>query len=555
MAEIKALSDTLKSGNELEKTKTVKGKNVADPESAASLFAAMLSGSMYVNSNADPKGQIVSVAGQESEGKQNFGNPVQGVQKSNGQGNMPGYGNLFLSFVTKPMLESHLSVGKEANSEVVMGQGNENSSTANLSSGDPSVISGKDPRLAILDSVFLASGGVAAQSGMTMPTPTPMPTPMMTPTPQPQGDVPVMAELDEYRQVIADLLNSLSGEITNTSLKGTSSSSESTGTQDISHVIANILQGWTTGEIPEALQVESATQTGSSSVLNSLKEFAGESVVPFAEGNSISSEIIGEKESSQDIRKILQSWMSLKETVKNTMDKPLEGQEVNEAESPQRVKGNVIEPAVTAAKSTDVPLNSQQRSTEGGFQESSTTPKNVQSQFSGPSTEGDLQNPNSNLGVGVTSNILAPNVADGKTMVLPVWKQIASVFQEQVINRRQALKELDIQLHPADLGKIQIAMRWENGQLHLQLQATEAGTAQLLQNQLLDLRHTLTSQGVNCGMMQMGQGGEQQNHSRGDESQRTFKQSSDLNEDEDLSPVTTNLSIRDDEINRVNVTA
>ena len=487
MAEIKVLSDTLKSGNKLEKTTTLKGRNNANAENAAALFAAMLSGPMYMNSNADSKGQISSIVGQESGMNQNAGNPVQGVQKSSGQGTMLGYGNLLLSLVTQPMLQSHLSVGKEANFEGVMSQRND-----------------------------------AAQSGMTTLTP--------------QGDNPVMTELDKYRQVIADLLNSLSGEITNTSLKVTSSSSESINTQGFSHDMAKILQGWMTSE----------GAIGGPNTSSQVKEngeipkgLTGESTIDFAKGNSISSEIIGEKDFSQDIRKIVQGWMTLKDDVeKNNSDKPMSDQGTNENKSPQSVKGNVIGPVVTVAKDIAVPENSQQKSTEGG-----------------PSAERDLQNPNSNLGVGVAGNILAPNVADGKTIVLPVWKQVANVFQEQVINKHQVLKELDIQLHPADLGKIQIAMRWENGQLHLQLQATEVGTSQLLQNQLSDLRHTLTSQGVNCGMLQMGQGGEQQNHSHGDQSQRTFKQSLDPNEDEDLRPVTATQSIRDDEINRVNVTA
>ena len=42
--------------------------------------------------------------------------------------------------------------------------------------------------------------------------------------PKPQGDNPVITELDKYRQVIANLLVALSGEITNTSLKGKNAS-------------------------------------------------------------------------------------------------------------------------------------------------------------------------------------------------------------------------------------------------------------------------------------------------------------------------------------------
>ena len=166
------------------------------------------------------------------------------------------------------------------------------------------------------------------------------------------------------------------------------------------------------------------------------------------------------------------------------------------------------------------------------------------------------KNDNSSLGIGITNKqVVATNIADGKTVVIPVWEQISTVVREQVIDRRQALKELEIQLHPADLGKIQIGMRWENGQVHLVVQASEAATGQLLQNQLSDLRQTLTNQGVNCGMLQMGQGGERQHNPQGDESQRMFNQNSNPNEGEDQTTVSNFLALGQDGINRINVTA
>jgi len=168
----------------------------------------------------------------------------------------------------------------------------------------------------------------------------------------------------------------------------------------------------------------------------------------------------------------------------------------------------------------------------------------------------DVQNLNSTVGVGVASNLVATNVADGKTIALPVWEQIVTVvIREQGMDRHQALKELNIQLHPADLGKIQIGMRWENGQVHLVVHASVAATGQLLQNQLSDLRQNLTNQGVNCGMMQMGQGEERQQNSQGNESQKTFNQYTHPNGDEDLIPVTNYLSLESEGINRLNVTA
>jgi flagellar hook-length control protein FliK len=68
------------------------------------------------------------------------------------------------------------------------------------------------------------------------------------------------------------------------------------------------------------------------------------------------------------------------------------------------------------------------------------------------------------------------------------------------------VKELRIQLHPAELGQIFIAMKLENGQVHLRVNASEAATGSALQNNMQDLKHTLENQGIALGSMQMGMG-------------------------------------------------
>ncbi|SPF55654.1 putative Flagellar hook-length control family protein [Candidatus Desulfosporosinus infrequens] len=166
----------------------------------------------------------------------------------------------------------------------------------------------------------------------------------------------------------------------------------------------------------------------------------------------------------------------------------------------------------------------------------------------------DVQNLNASVGVGVVSNPTAVNGADGKTVAVPVWEQISTVIRGQVLNKAQDLKQLDIQLHPADLGKIQIDLRWENGQVHLEVQASQAATGQLLQNQLPDLRQALANQGVNCGMLQMGQGGAGQHNSHG-ESRRTLSQNAPNNDEEDIITGTIPLFSGEEGTNRINVTA
>ena len=104
-------------------------------------------------------------------------------------------------------------------------------------------------------------------------------------------------------------------------------------------------------------------------------------------------------------------------------------------------------------------------------------------------------------------------MTEGKTVAAPpVWEQITNEMQRRFVVQHQEVKELEISLHPADLGKIQIALRWENGQVHLQCQASENATAGILQQNFAELRESLENIGISCGTLQMGLGGQQQHH-------------------------------------------
>ncbi|MHB8126797.1 MAG: flagellar hook-length control protein FliK [Desulfitobacteriaceae bacterium] len=99
----------------------------------------------------------------------------------------------------------------------------------------------------------------------------------------------------------------------------------------------------------------------------------------------------------------------------------------------------------------------------------------------------------------------------------PLWEQIATAIQQHPVTQRQEIRGFEIQLHPEDLGKIQVTLRWENGQVHVQCQASEAVTVGILQQNLAQLRESLLDNGVSCGMMQMGLGGQQQQQKPKDE--------------------------------------
>ncbi|GAB6152479.1 hypothetical protein JCM17380_12290 [Desulfosporosinus burensis] len=228
----------------------------------------------------------------------------------------------------------------------------------------------------------------------------------------------------------------------------------------------------------------------------------------------------------------------------------------------------VVETAVTAGKGPSFEFDSKQKLAQIDLQQSNPLLKNVQGDTGEEMAKGVIaeftelsgvktsQNQSQSLGIGAVGTTVMGNVLDGKTVAIPVWEQISNVLREQLTNRHSELKELDIKLHPADLGRIQIGLRWENGQVHLQVYASEAATGQVLQNQLSELRHTLTSQGVNCGTLQMGQhGGDQQQNRQGNESQRTLDLNTNLSEDEEAIPGINPFSPGPDGNNRLNVTA
>jgi len=415
-----------------------------------------------------------------------------------------------------------------------------------------------------------------------------------------QGDNLTIPKLDKYRQVIGDLLVALSGKITDSTSEGTLSTSEGTGTNNLRQELAKIVQGWMTGtnESPKEGQLSSGQATSNNpsviKALDHLVELSGEITDTAQKGNFLSSEGVGTKDLSLDMAKIVQSLKTLTDALSEGRGTgnselnakaftllaalyPILNQGVQALKASQgagetlqvedeflepitkgrletlanqgKGMGNILESATTVVKATAFLTNAQQKSAGVGEQKGEATHS---AELSGVK---DVQTQTSSVGVGMTSNIVAVTLADGKIASIPVWEQISTVVREQVMNRQQALKELDIQLHPADLGKIQIFLRWESGQVHLQVHASEAATGQLLQNQLSELRQNLTSQGVNCGSLQMGQGGERQQQSQGDEARRALQQGNSLpNEDEDITPIHPR-SMGADGINRINVTA
>ncbi|MGE4271336.1 MAG: flagellar hook-length control protein FliK [Desulfitobacterium sp.] len=144
--------------------------------------------------------------------------------------------------------------------------------------------------------------------------------------------------------------------------------------------------------------------------------------------------------------------------------------------------------------------------------------------------------------------------------VSPVWTQVANEIFEKAYQARPQLREMTIHLRPAELGEINISMRWEDGQMHIRMVATDAGTGQILQTNLSELKDNLTQLGIQCGMMEMGLG-EQNRHSQDGQGQEG-KAGAQENGDEALGYMSKEEleSVMDSDageqgIRRINVTA
>lgn len=142
----------------------------------------------------------------------------------------------------------------------------------------------------------------------------------------------------------------------------------------------------------------------------------------------------------------------------------------------------------------------------------------------------------------------------------PMWNQVAREIFDKAYQARPHLREMTIQLHPAELGQINISMSWEEGQVHLRMVTSDAGTGQMLQANFAELRDNLTQLGIQCGMMEMGLGeqkGSSQDHQRREDSARPQENGNEsldfLNSEELERMIEAEVGIQG--VNRINVTA
>lgn len=91
-----------------------------------------------------------------------------------------------------------------------------------------------------------------------------------------------------------------------------------------------------------------------------------------------------------------------------------------------------------------------------------------------------------------------------------IWAKVIESIKQIPFrgNDDHAVKEIEIKLHPAELGKLEVLMKMEDGRLHLVINASDQATGHYLQSYLGELRQSLTQLGISCGSMEMGFQGE-----------------------------------------------
>jgi flagellar hook-length control protein FliK len=121
---------------------------------------------------------------------------------------------------------------------------------------------------------------------------------------------------------------------------------------------------------------------------------------------------------------------------------------------------------------------------------------------------------------GEKDSLLGPNLTDGLNQMGPIsMEQLGSspiqnnaqatdgislspnqqIAEHVRVTLERGDREATLRLEPAELGKVRIHLRLDNGQVHLSIQAEQQDTNRLLQQKISDLRANLDAQGVKVG--------------------------------------------------------
>ena len=491
-------------------------------DSAAMDFAAILGGWIGQGSGQGQNSGIQSndPAGKEANSGRNALLGLEGLQAL--IGTLQGYGNTQGVLVEKVQSEQKALEG------------------ANLKPGEvPKVLSSLDLVLAQLKREVLFSnplGNVEEVNRAGKPE-------------LPQGDKSLQSELDLYKGIISELLKKMSGEIQEIMPEALPTSIQ----QKLELVVQRMNSGLFATPLDETLsQVASETTDESSqsterlfSIQNTsrdlninIKQSEGP-VIPNALVNFLE-EVLSNKslreepslketktKTSSENLSVFSSLQDLSEFDKEqqgttrAMTEQIIGQGNRLVNNPRREEKQISESELIRRQEINPikPSSEEKVLNFGQFsrQEKALTKETLQEEGNSSQSFSDEKiDPQNSVveGHGIlnsTKEIVHMQTKIESKLDLPIWAQVARDIHEKAFHARPQLRELDINLHPAELGQIRISLTWEDGQVHLRMSASEVGTGQVLQSNFAELRENLSQSGIQCGMLEMGLGDQQKN--------------------------------------------
>lgn len=342
---------------------------------------------------------------------------------------------------------------------------------------------------------------------------------------QPQGNRFPQSELDQYKEVISNLLQGMSGEIKE--VPQTKSDSVSSSMQQKAELVMHRLNtGLFTIDLDEQSSLQASSVTGE--ILEHVRETSSSTSNKAFLGVPIDSQVVSplkNPDETQLSKGLIQADEPLDQAFRQMINPrpPLDSQGIQEGPHGSGFSEEQVQ-------STPFSLPGKERSQESAWIKESFDVK-IDSELK---LDADEENPIFLHGEGLEEPRLAKEnirMLDkaGTKENLPIWAQVAREIHEKAFRVRPQIKELDIHLHPAELGQIRIFLSWEDGQVHLRMTASEPATGQALQSTLTELRGTLSQMGVQCGMLEMGLGNQSKNsrQQQGQEILQTLRENRD----------------------------
>jgi flagellar hook-length control protein FliK len=102
---------------------------------------------------------------------------------------------------------------------------------------------------------------------------------------------------------------------------------------------------------------------------------------------------------------------------------------------------------------------------------------------------------------------VAPSGAPAQfSLPVPVHQQVFTAVSP-LLRAADGSYGVRLQLHPQDLGAVQVIVDVRHGEISIQMHSTDAAARDALRGGLSDLRQQLEGQGLSAGSMEVGSGG------------------------------------------------